>query len=546
MSWRANRAETRRVQPFLRVPPFPGAITTSFGPRSGVSDNLGNHVALLRSMRIGGTFWAAQPVLPDRYLLVRTAEALSACGDQLDPALGEPLLWQAADGIKLASTRAFGDCDPWYMLSRAGGLVCRPDDEVRLVAAILGVPTFLWRSGDPLDFSTRTADVLLREVPASLLPGVNPFTGAALSLEEAIRLCGFWRDLIDGNRDLTGGIGFAAWKQGTVAPLLWSGAGAFPFLRDERGKVPGGKLAVWRSRAPAHLLDTLEAAGEEMVEVEDGFLRSKGLGADCIPPLSITVDRLGPYFDPAQPSELERLLQDGHYDAPLLARAQALRTVIVAEGLGKYERGSAPVPRFGGDKRHILVPGQVEDDRSVLTGGAGLVSNAELLARVRAKAPDAFILYKPHPDVLAGHRKGLVPAAIGRQLADMIVDDLPISSLLDMVDEVHVNTSLAGFEGLLRNKQVVTHGVPFYAGWGLTEDLGPVPARRTSRRTMDELVAATLLLYPRYLDPVTGLPCPAEVVVARLCANDPAPQGTLVSLRRMQGQVMRRFRSLVA
>ncbi len=89
-----------------------------------------------------------------------------------------------------------------------------------------------------------------------------------------------------------------------------------------------------------------------------------------------------------------------------------------------------------------------------------------------------------------------------------------------MVDEVHVNTSLAGFEALLRGKAVTTYGVPFYAGWGLTRDLGPVPARRTAKRSIDELVGATLLMYPRYLDPVTGLPCPAEVVVERLSACD--------------------------
>jgi capsular polysaccharide export protein len=367
-----------------------------------------------------------------------------------------------------------------------------------------------------------------------------------MPLEEGIALCGFWRTLVDSNRDLAGGLGFAAWKQRTVAPWLWGGGEAFPFLRDGRRKVGAGRLAIWGSKVPPAVLQQLKSAGEPLVEVEDGFLRSRGLGADCIPPLSITVDRLGAYFDPAQPSELENMLQDGTFDAALLARAQALRQVIVAEGLGKYERGSTPVPRFGGDKRHILVTGQVEDDRSILTGGAGLASNADLLARVRDKAPEAYILYKPHPDVLAGHRKGVVPDALCRQLADRTVENVPISALLDMVDEVHVNTSLAGFEALLRGKQVVTHGVPFYAGWGLTDDLGPVPARRTRRCSLDELVAATLLLYPRYLDPVTGLPCPAEIVVQRLCADGSAPHEALVVLRRMQGQLMRRFRSFVA
>jgi len=92
---------------------------------------------------------------------------------------------------------------------------------------------------------------------------------------------------------------------------------------------------------------------------------------------------------------------------------------------------------------------------------------------------------------------------------------------------------------------VTAYGVPFYAGWGLTTDLGPVPDRRNSKRTLDELVAATLLLYPRYLDPVTGLPCPAEVVVARLCATDKRDPSLLVGARRLQGKFMRRLRSLV-
>jgi capsular polysaccharide export protein len=131
------------------------------------------------------------------------------------------------------------------------------------------------------------------------------------------------------------------------------------------------------------------------------------------------------------------------------------------------------------------------------------------------------------------------------RFADQIVGELPIASLLAMVDEVHVNTSLAGFEALLREKPVTTYGVPFYAGWGLTRDLGPIPERRTSQRSVDELVAAALLLYPRYLDPVTGLPCPAEVVVERLSASEEADPGLMVGLRRLQGKMMRRLRSLV-
>jgi len=74
---------------------------------------------------------------------------------------------------------------------------------------------------------------------------------------------------------------------------------------------------------------------------------------------------------------------------------------------------------------------------------------------------------------------------------------------------------------LLRGVPVTCWGTPFYAGWGLTEDRAPLPpGRRGVPRTLDELVAAALILYPRYLDPVTLLPCPPEVMMERL--DDPA------------------------
>src|SRR3954452_14301554 len=354
----------------------------------------------------------------------------------------------------------------------------------------------------------------------------------------AVELCGFWRRLIDSNRDIGGGVGFAFWKQAHVAPLLWGGSEPFRFLRGKDSVEAGTPIAVWRAKTSSADLAEFERKLCPLIEVEDGFLRSSGLGADCIPPLSITVDRLGAYFDPSRTSELELLLQDGGFGPPLLDRAHELRRRIVEAGIGKYQRGMSILDRPGGGRRHILVPGQVEDDRAVHTGGCGLVSNLDLLRRVREEAPDAYVLYKAHPDVVAGHRRGAIPDRACLEFADEVVGDVPIASLIAMTDEVHVNTSLAGFEALLREKPVTTYGVPFYAGWGLTRDLGPVLARRTARRSIDELVAATLLLYPRYLDPVTGLPCPAETLVARLSVCDDRNPGLVVGMRRLQGKLM--------
>jgi capsular polysaccharide export protein len=502
-------------------------------------------VDLVRDLRVGGTYWATQPRLPDKYLLIRCEHAVDAC--RRLGAQHQWVIWQRGDGLTEPGlgTVVVGDCDPWHMLSSAEAVVLEPDDELRVIAAILGVPRYLCE-GPSAPLQRDDAD------PASLLSSVlcdvafeNPFTGESMSARDAIELCGFWRALIDSNRDISGGLGFAFWKQAHVAPLLWGGSEPFRFLRDGREAKPGKPVAAWRSKTSPEVVNELERAGIAVIEVEDGFLRSQGLGADCVPPLSITVDRLGAYFDSSGPSELELLLQDGKFDTGLLARARRLRQLIVEFGLGKYERGGEAVTiRRHSNLQHILVPGQVEDDRAVQSGGCGLVSNLDLLARVRAQAPDAYILYKPHPDVIAGHRRGAISNRKCMQYADEIVSDLSISSLLSAVDEVHVNTSLTGFEALLREKPVTTYGVPFYAGWGLTTDLGPVPTRRTARRSLDELVAATLLLYPRYLDPVTGLPCPAEVIVDRLSHGAGGEIGLLVTMRRLQGRLMRGFRSL--
>jgi capsular polysaccharide export protein len=182
----------------------------------------------------------------------------------------------------------------------------------------------------------------------------------------------------------------------------------------------------------------------------------------------------------------------------------------------------------------------VEDDRSVTLGGAGITGNLDLLTRVRAANPDAFIVYKPHPDVDAGHRAGAIADEVAARHADRILRGVSSAAVLSAIDEVHTLTSLVGFEGLLRGRGVVVYGQPFYAGWGLTTDKAPV-ARRTRKLSLEQLVAGALILYPRYLDPVTRLPCGPEVIIDRL--SDPSlwRAGPLVWARRVQGVVARRL-----
>jgi capsular polysaccharide export protein len=274
-------------------------------------------------------------------------------------------------------------------------------------------------------------------------------------------------------------------------------------------------VLVWAGAETPDLPNKAAQAGVALRRVEDGFLRSKGLGAELVPALSLVCDSLGIYYDPTRPSQLETLIQTPPPPGAQV-RADALVTALLRARLSKYNLGGAtPILPEG---HRILVPGQVEDDASIRLGAGDVVTNLGLLQAVRTANPDAVILYKPHPDVEAGLRKGAVTDAEMAGLADAVMRRADPIALLAEVQEVWTITSLLGFEALLRGVPVTTLGAPFYAGWGLTRDLGPVPARRKTgpRPELWQLAHATLIAYPRYIDPFTAAPCPPETVVARL------------------------------
>jgi capsular polysaccharide export protein len=98
-----------------------------------------------------------------------------------------------------------------------------------------------------------------------------------------------------------------------------------------------------------------------------------------------------------------------------------------------------------------------------------------LLQTVRRARPDAGLVYKPHPDVVAGLRRSDSQEARARRWANEVLAQGSPAQLFPVVDVVHVMTSLTGFEALLRHKPVFCYGQLFYAGWGLTHDSHLLP-----------------------------------------------------------------------
>ena len=280
---------------------------------------------------------------------------------------------------------------------------------------------------------------------------------------------------------------------------------------------------------------------EQTVRVEDGFIRSVGLGADMIRPSSWVFDRIGMYYDATRPSGLEQLLLNARFTDNELARARNLQTVLVSQHVTKYNVGKGSWLRPEA-KRVILVPGQVESDASIRLGSPVLKTNLQLLRAVKAANPEAYIVYKPHPDVLAGLRIAGEADAKPQADYDELVTDQDMAHILAHVDEVHTLTSLAGFEALLRGKAVTCYGQPFYAGWGLTTDVYP-PLRRGVSRKVEELIAATLIRYPTYISRLTGYYTTPEQVIHELALLRRKQPTTTPLWRTLLRKLQQRYRT---
>ncbi|WP_413378276.1 capsular polysaccharide biosynthesis protein [Alkalihalobacillus sp. 1P02AB] len=242
--------------------------------------------------------------------------------------------------------------------------------------------------------------------------------------------------------------------------------------------------------------------------VEDGFIRSKNLGVMKAPPLSLCIDSKGIYFDATSPSDLEEILNhyDFQADTRLIERAQAGIETIKNLGISKYNhvlpKGIEEI--FGEKKRkRVLVIGQVEDDASIKKGCEISITNNELVRLAKKENPNADIIYKPHPDVLYGKRKLYSNPEEVKEIAYVMEEPIRLNDALETIDHVYTITSLAGFEALIRNIPVTTIGAPFYSGWGLTDDRQPV-SRRKRKLTLEEVFAGAYLLYPKYVDVLSG------------------------------------------
>ncbi|MCJ9428713.1 capsular polysaccharide biosynthesis protein [Kordiimonas marina] len=357
---------------------------------------------------------------------------------------------------------------------------------------------------------------------------IDPFTHDAVELEDVLDFLIAEKQIErpEGARALT--VGFSPWRRQFAHEFFGPGIGKvrhiaagqvkdFAFNDDDVVIAWGRKHDDVLGHVPAHI---------PVWRMEDGFLRSVGLGSDYRRPASLVLDRRGIYYDGTAESDLEHFLMTHGFHARELKRGRSLIETLLASRVSKYNvgvQGALDFKARAGGRTVVLVPGQVESDASIRYGSPKIKSNAALLEAVRADMPDAYIVFKPHPDVASGNREGAVPQDVLDRAADEVVTDADIIDCIDAAQEIHTMTSLTGFEALLRGRRVVTYGLPFYAGWGLTADRMAAEGQSLPRRgrvlPIEALVYGLLCVYARYVRWPERRSYSAEALVADIAAE---------------------------
>lgn len=306
---------------------------------------------------------------------------------------------------------------------------------------------------------------------------------------------------------------FNRWKQYIVNRFLTIEKNLNSFKDIQKLSLQYGNinLLVWSVRQDYNLPNV---EGLKVISVEDGFIRSIGLGAEYTVPISLVFDSKGIYFDSTCESDLEYILKNITKNEKFYEIALIINNLIHSHRINKYNLNENEW-HARTNKKIIVVPGQVEHDKSIKYGSPFIKDNLTLLKEVRLRNPDAYIVFKVHPDIYRNCRINKTVKKDYLQYADEVVENCSTFSLIKHADEIHTMTSLFGFEALLQRKPVVCYGQPFYSGWGLTKDLYPVERRKTNL-TLEQLVYGVYFLYPQYVSLINGQKINAIEAIAEI------------------------------
>ena len=253
--------------------------------------------------------------------------------------------------------------------------------------------------------------------------------------------------------------------------------------------------------------------------VEDGFIRSMGLGVLGDPGNSVILDDISPHFDGKTENRLQKLInQETNLNLIQLERSKKLIHKITSLKISKYNHAPIEKIKIGTPgKPKILLIDQRFGDFSVSYGMGDEKTFENMLFVAVTKYPDYEIVVKLHPDATSGIKSSYFSKSILDKFSSYkniitIGFDINPYSLFEEVEKVFVCSSGVGFEALMAKKEVHCFGMPFYANRGLTTDYQEV-SYRTKKVSLETLFYYAYLYLSKYVNPDNGQRCSLEELV---------------------------------
>ena len=256
---------------------------------------------------------------------------------------------------------------------------------------------------------------------------------------------------------------------------------------------------------------------------EDGFIRS-------IVPLSVKnvdliynqshstiLDDKGIYINAFGTSNIEMILNsDIKLSNEQILRTKNIIKLIKDNKISKYNHQPILNLDIGNPKhKKVLVIDQVYNDKSIKLGWANEKVFKDMLLAAINENPGADILVKTHPDKRDNCIRGYLTDVEPKDNVYKVDFAINPISMLEQVDKVYVCTSQMGFEALMCGKEVHIFGMPFYAGWGVTNDRQTNP-RRIKKRSLEEIFYAAYIMCTKYVSYKTNSVCEIEQTIEEI------------------------------
>ncbi|MBF7044466.1 capsular polysaccharide export protein, LipB/KpsS family, partial [Campylobacter volucris] len=275
------------------------------------------------------------------------------------------------------------------------------------------------------------------------------------------------------------------------------------------GYIQWGIIPTQRKKILNKLMQNF---GKQPFIIEDGFIRSLGIGLTKEEALSITLSGDTAYYDCKKISNFEKCLNSNEiFSDKNISDAKKAISFITNNFISKYNDAKFLYQTIGKHNSKVLVIDQRFGDASVEYGGASKEDFDIMLNDAVNDNPKSDIIIKRHPDAVKANKGSYfsddyIENYQNKDRLILIDYDVHPHELIMMCDKIYVVTSGLGFEALMYNKEVLCYGIPYYSGWGITIDKKKL-SRRSKKRNLYEIFYVAYIKYSRYYSPKLNSQC---------------------------------------